>query len=83
MTEGPATTPAGGPDQPDVQAAQVRGPTADDRSAQTDIERADERRLGSIETIPARAPEDHIAGFIESAGDTRADEPLPPPWPSP
>ena len=63
--------------------AQPHAPAGTSRSDRTSIERADEHRLGSIEAIPAPAPEDHIAGFVEPAGDEPADAALPPGLPPP
>lgn len=34
-------------------------------SAQTDMQRADERKVGSIEALPQAGPDDDIPGFLE------------------
>jgi hypothetical protein len=77
-----AAAPADVPEREGVEQAQQQALAEVARTARTSIERADEHRLGSIETVPAQAPENHIAGFVEPAGDERADEALPPPLPS-
>jgi hypothetical protein len=69
-------TPADLADEPDgraVEAAQQIGPGDNPRSPQTDIERADEHKPGSIETVPGEAPEDHSAAFIEPIGEDHDD----------
>lgn len=43
--------------------------------AQTDIERADERKVGSIETVPQPDPSSGAIGFIEAPGPEPTDSP--------
>lgn len=50
------------------------GPAESRIAAQTDIERADERKRGSIEAVPTTEPEDGVAGFIEPPGAAPGDE---------
>lgn len=50
-----------GPDRPDLAAPP---PPAD--PAATDIERADERKPGSIEQAPEPDPADAVTGFLET-----------------
>ena len=67
-------TPAELADEPDargVEAAQQIGPADDLRSPLTDIERADEHKPGSIETVPGEALEDRITGFTEPVREDR------------
>jgi hypothetical protein len=45
---------------------------------QTDIERADERKVGSVETVPQADPAAGVAGFIEPASDEPPEGPMPP-----
>ncbi len=73
----PAEGMADEPEEPGVEHARQHAPSEATGAARTSIEHADERRLGSIETVPA--PGDAIAGFVEPAGDERADDtsPLP------
>jgi hypothetical protein len=41
----------------------------------TDIERVDERRIGSVEAIAHPEPEDTITGFVEPASDQNLEPP--------
>ena len=75
--DAPAQALADAPEQPGVEQARRRAASDAEGSARTSIEQADERRPGSIETVPV--PEDHIASFVEPAGDDLADESLPAP----
>ena len=76
--DAPAQALADAPEQPGVEQARQHAPSdAAAAAARTSIEHADERRPGSIETVPV--PEDHIASFVEPAGDDLADESLPAP----
>ena len=61
--------PADDPDRPGIEAAEQVGPDDDPRRAQTNIERADEHRLGSVEGVADETRSDAIAGFIEPADD--------------
>jgi hypothetical protein len=79
--DAPAQALADAPEQPGIEQARQHAPSDAAGAARTSIEHADERRPGSIETVPA--PEDPIASFVEPAGDDRADEALPPPLPAP
>jgi hypothetical protein len=76
VVDAPAIEPAAGSEQPGVDQAGPIGAIDNPRGTQTSIERVDERRLGSIEAVPA-VPE-VITGFVEPAGDERADGALPP-----
>ena len=55
-------------DQPD-------GPAGPPRS---DMQRADERRVGSIESLPPPDPASDVAGFVEPVQEEAADAPQPP-----
>ena len=55
-------------DQPD-------GPAGPPRS---DMQRADERRVGSIESLPPPDPAFDVAGFVEPVQEDAADAPQPP-----
>lgn len=50
------------------------GPAESRIAAQSDIERADERKLGSIEAVPTTEPENGVAGFVEPTGAAPGDE---------
>lgn len=57
---------AGQAEQPDALAHGRTGQFAETPgSAQTDMQRADERKVGSIEALPEAGPEDDITGFLE------------------
>ena len=75
--DAPAQALADAPEQPGVEQARQHAPSDAAGAARTSIEHADDRRPGSIETVPV--PEDHIASFVEPAGDDLADESLPAP----
>jgi hypothetical protein len=79
--DAPAQALDDAPEQPGIEQARQHAPSDAEDAARTSIEHADERRPGSIETVPA--PEDPIASFVEPAGDDRADEALPPPLRAP
>jgi Ulp1 family protease len=62
---------ADNPDRSGVEEGQRIGSSASMRLAQTDMERVDERKPGSVETVPApgKGEDERIAGFVESSGD--------------
>jgi hypothetical protein len=69
------------PDQPEERSpdgVQRLGPADDRRAAQTDFERADEHKVGSIETALQPVPGNGAVGFVEPASDASGEEPLPP-----
>lgn len=53
------------PDLSETAVELSNAPVAPGRSS---IERVDERKTGSIETVPPTGPENGVAGFIEPAG---------------
>lgn len=75
-------TPAELADEPDgrgAEATQQFGPADSPRSPQTDIERADEHKPGSIETVPGEALEDRTTAFTEPIGEDHDDVAQEPP----
>jgi hypothetical protein len=51
--------------QPDISETAVEISNTSATPARTSIERVDEHRTGSIESVPRTGPENGIAGFIE------------------
>lgn len=69
------------PDRSEEQSpdgARRLGPAEATRAAQTDFERADEHKVGSIETALQSEPGNGAVGFVEPASDGTGEEPLPP-----
>jgi hypothetical protein len=81
LAQNPGAPPEEGRDVADESApddAQRLGPAGAPSPARTDIERADERKVGSIEAVAQTAPESGVAGFVEPAGG-EDDAPAMPP----
>lgn len=66
------------PDLPDCGPAQRIAPLAADDQARSDIERASERRSGSLETVPHPAPAPGLASFGEAPEADGAQAGMPP-----
>lgn len=66
-----AEAPAG-PEGPAAEAAQPFPSDENQRPPQTDIERADEGKVGSVEAAPHPDPENGITGFVEATSDDTA-----------
>ena len=66
------------PDGPSPDGTQQAGRGDAPRLAQTNIEQADERKPGPIETVLQPDPQRGIASFVESEGEESQDPPLPP-----
>ena len=67
-SQGDAASDAVRPDEPDEAAAMPR----------SDIEHIEERKLGSVETLPPDEGDSAAAGFVESARDEEGDAQRPP-----
>jgi hypothetical protein len=71
--------PAGLPDGASPDGGPTDGRVDTGRPVQTNIEQADERKLGPIETVLQPDPEDSVTGFVEpAAGEEAGGRRLPP-----
>jgi hypothetical protein len=53
------------PPPPDISETVVEGASEPATPGRSSIERVDEHKTGSIESVPAAGPENGVAGFIE------------------
>jgi len=57
-----------GPPPPDISKAAVELSSPPATPGRSSIERVDEHKTGSIESVPQTGPENGVAGFIEPEG---------------
>lgn len=70
--------PSDAPDRSAIEETQQVGPVETGQTARTSIERADERKVGSIEAVAQAEPADGISGFVEPANSDPAEGQMPP-----